>query len=90
MFGMPEFEVDIQDDKVKAVRVLRGAPCGATWDAANRMIGLSTKEALRRIGLDTQFFCTANPANWDPIYQKSPVHIAGKVHHKALKNAMDI
>ena len=90
MFGMPEFEVDIQDDKVKAVRVLRGAPCGATWDAANRMIGLTTEEALRRIGLDTQFFCTANPANWDPIYQKSPVHIAGKVHHKALKNAMDI
>ena len=87
---MLEFEVDVKDDKIKAIRVLRGAPCGATWDAANRMIGLPVKEALRRIGLDTQFFCTANPANWDPIYQKSPVHIAGKAHHKALKNAMDV
>jgi thymidylate synthase len=35
-----------------------------------------------------QFFCSADPAGWDPIYGKSPVHFAGKIHSKALKNAI--
>ena len=49
---------------------------------------MNTKDACVRIGLETQFFCTANPAGWDPIYGKSPVHFAGEVHSKALKKAV--
>ena len=41
-----------------------------------------------RIGLDVQYYCTANPAGWDPVYGKSPVHVAGKIHQKALKAAL--
>ena len=81
--------MDIKGGKIINIRVIRGAPCGATWDAAKRMIGLKVEEALIRIGLDTQIFCTANPANWDPIYQKSPVHMAGKLHSKSLKKAIE-
>ena len=33
-FGAPEFEVEIEDGKIVAVKVLRGAPCGASWEAA--------------------------------------------------------
>jgi len=69
--------------------VIRGAPCGATWDAAERIIGLSVEDAVVRIGLETQFFCTANPAGWDPIYGKSPVHFAGEIHSAALKKALN-
>jgi len=69
--------------------VIRGAPCGATWDAAERIIGLSVEDAVVRIGLETQFFCTANPAGWDPIYGKSPVHFAGEIHSAALKRALN-
>jgi len=38
--------------------------------------------------LETQFFCTADPAGWDPIYDKSPVHFAGRIHSAALKEAL--
>jgi hypothetical protein len=51
--------------------------------------GLQVKEAAVRIGLETQFFCTANPAGWDPIYGKSPVHFAGEIHSKALLRALE-
>jgi len=68
--------------------VVRGAPCNATWQAAERMVGLPVDEAIVRIGLDVQFFCTADPAGWDPIYGKSPVHFAGRVHSEALKKAV--
>jgi len=87
-FGAPEFEVEIEEDRITKVRVLRGAPCGATWEAAERMIGLPVDDAVVRMGLDTQYFCTANPAGWDPIYGKSPVHFAGEVHSAALRRAL--
>ena len=87
-FGAPEFDVTVTDGKISAVEVRRGAPCGATWEAARRMKGRSVEEAPLRIGLDTQFFCTADPSNWDPIWGKSPVHLAADLHRAALTAAL--
>jgi len=50
---------------------------------------MPAEEAVIRMGLETQFFCTADPAGWDPIYGKSPVHFAGDVHAAALKKAIN-
>jgi len=88
-FGTPEFEVRVRDGLIAEVRVLRGAPCGASWDAAKRLIGIPADDAARKIGLDTQFYCSADPAGWDPIYAKSPVHFAGRVHSQALQIAIE-
>lgn len=88
-FGAPEFEVVVKDGLIAEMVVLRGAPCGATWEAARRMVGVTVADAVRKIGLDTQFFCSANPAGWDPIHGKSPVHFAGRVHSHALQMALE-
>ncbi len=71
------------------MEVVRGAPCAATWEAARKVEGMPAEEAIVRIGLETQYFCKADPAGWDPIYGKSPVHFAGNVHSAALKKAVD-
>lgn len=88
MFGASEFEASVSDGKISRIRVVRGAPCGATWDAAEQVLGLPAEEAIVRIGLETQFYCSADPANWDPIHGKSPVHFAGHVHSTALKKCL--
>jgi hypothetical protein len=88
MFGAPEFSVVVTNGRLASVEVLRGAPCGATWEAANRVLDLPFQEAVVRIGLETQFFCSADPSGWDPIYGKSPVHFAGEVHTAALRKAL--
>jgi hypothetical protein len=80
--------VGLHGGRIATVEVLRGAPCGATWDAALRIVGLPADQAVVRIGLETQFFCTADPSNWDPLYGKSPVHFAGEVHKAALARAV--
>jgi hypothetical protein len=67
---------------------VRGAPCGATWEAARKVIGMPAEDAIIRIGLETQYFCSADPAGWDPIWGKSPVHFAGDVHSAALRRAL--
>jgi hypothetical protein len=88
-FGAPEFEVEIEDGKISAVKVIRGAPCGASWESAKRLIGHPAEDAVRKIGLETQFYCYADPSGWDPIYGKSPVHFAGKIHSKELQKAIE-
>ena len=87
-FGAPEFDALMDDGKIAAINVRRGAPCGATWEAAQRLKGCNVDEALARIGLETQFFCTADPSNWDPIGGKSPVHLAADLHRAALAAAI--
>jgi len=82
--------MDINDGRISRIDVVRGAPCGATWDAATRMVGMPPNEAIIRMGLEVQFFCTADPSGWDPIYGKSPVHLAGKFHSSALSKAVDV
>lgn len=78
----------MENGKIAQIEVIRGAPCGATWEAAKRMKGMPPEDAVVRMGLETQFFCSANPAGWDPIYGKSPVHFAGELHSVALNRAL--
>jgi hypothetical protein len=49
---------------------------------------LTAQQAVARIGLETQYYCTADPAGWDPIHGKSPVHLAAELHEAALKKAI--
>ncbi|HFQ80938.1 MAG TPA: hypothetical protein ENK33_06140 [Desulfobacterales bacterium] len=88
-FGVPEFEVDLEDGLISAIRIERGASCGATWKAAAKVIGLPVAEALPVIGREVQYFCAADPSAFDPISGKSSLHYAGHVHIKALRKAVD-
>lgn len=86
-FGAPEFEVDLtDDDRIAAVRILRGAPCGATWQAAQSVVGMPADEAIPRMGLSTQFHCfaKANPN----VFLTNPLHVAGDVHAAAFQKAV--
>lgn len=88
MFGAPAFAVKVVEGKIARIEVLRGAPCGATWDAALRVIDMPVEEAAVRIGLEVQYFCVADPSDWDPISGKSAVHFAGDVHKSAFARAL--
>ncbi len=87
-FGYPELAVRVKDGRVSEVRVLRGAPCGATHSAASRVEGQPPEEAEVNMGLAVQFACTADPANWEPLGGQSPVHLAAKVHQTAMRKAL--
>ena len=89
MFGAPAFAVKVVEGKIARIEVLRGAPCAATWDAALRIIDMPVEEAAVRIGLEVQYFCVADPSDWDPISGKSAVHFAGEIHKLALAKALD-
>lgn len=87
-FGYPELEVRMKGGRISEVRVRRGAPCGATWSAASKMVGQTPEEAEVKMGLAVQFGCIADPANWEPLGGQSPVHLAAKVHQTAMRKAL--
>ena len=68
--------------------MIKGAPCGATWNAAKKIKNMPVEKALTRFGLEVQFVCTADPAAWDPLWGKSSVHVAADIHAAALKLAL--
>jgi hypothetical protein len=88
MFGYPEFEVTLAGDSIRDIVVKRGAPCGATWKSVAELRGTPCREAIEKVGLRVQFACTADPAGWDPIKGKSPVHLAADIHSAALRLAV--
>lgn len=88
-FGLPEYEVRVLKGRIVEIKVLRGAPCGATWDALREYTGCTVEDVLTRLPRQVQYFCSANPSGFDPVSGKSPVHFAGYVHIAALKKAME-
>lgn len=85
---MPEVAIEMNGGRITGVDVMRGAPCGATWEASRRILGCTPAEAAVRIGLAAQFFCAADPSAWDPITGHSPVHYAGEFHMAAVRRAL--
>ncbi len=88
-FGFPEYTVSVEDGKIKHIEVVRGAPCGATWEAIVNLIGCPIELAMNKLPLQVQQNCFANPAAFDPVSGKSPLHYAGHVHIAALKKAIE-
>lgn len=78
-FGLPRFELEIEAGWITKVRVLTTAPCGATYEVAKKLIGISIEEAPQKAGLFAQFNCTG---------KKDTLHCAGRVHLNAVKTAI--
>ena len=50
-FGRPEVEIELENEKVKKVRVIRDAPCGNTRYVAEHLIGTHEKDAVEKSGI---------------------------------------
>lgn len=83
-FGVPEFVVTLIHGRVSDIQVKRGAPCGATWEAAPLVVGLDPETAASRLALELQYRCAASPASWDPVRGRSPLHLAADLHRAAF------
>lgn len=88
-FGLPEFEVEMQENRIVRLEVRRGASCGATWEAARQVIGMEPDLATSTLAREVQYVCLADPSVFDPISGKSALHYAGEVHAAALTKAIN-
>ncbi|MFC1920748.1 DUF166 domain-containing protein [Chloroflexota bacterium] len=62
-FGMPKLRIEVDEtgEKIAAVIVERGSPCGSSLHAAEKLVGMNIEEAVPRAGLIVhQFPCLAS------------------------------
>ncbi len=74
-FGLPEFDVIVEDGKIKDVKVKRAAICGSTYFVAESLKGLSIDEAPTKAGYFTQIYpCFASRGIDGKIHQAANIH----------------
>lgn len=87
-FGVPEFKVEVRDNRIERIEVKRGAPCGTTWEIARKMVGENVSEAPKKAAILHQHYCSA-PRAYDIFTRKERgLHKAGELHLRAMENAI--
>ncbi len=85
-FGKPELKVEVEDGVVEHVEVIRGAPCGATWEAAEEIVGEpATRDTVNAFALRACHRCAA--PRFGRLETKD---LASYFHAEALARALNI
>ncbi|MCS7144407.1 MAG: DUF166 domain-containing protein [Archaeoglobaceae archaeon] len=84
LFGSPEFEIELENDLIKDVKVKRSSFCGSTYYVAEKIKGLRFEEAPSKAGYYTQIFpCIASRG------LQGGIHKAANAHKKAVEKAIE-
>jgi hypothetical protein len=85
--GKPELDITIENDRIVNTRVLRSAPCGATYFTARGLAGRSLDDdlVLTVDGLLSSYPCTAD-SQLDREFQDSIMHRAVKLQRNVLRS----
>jgi len=88
-FGMPEFEINVEDEIIKNVIVKRGAPCGCSHFIAENLLGTKAEDAAVKAGmLHHNYPCMAS-MEFDKLTGDTLLHFSAhntaKVVERALK-----
>ncbi|MBT9149181.1 MAG: DUF166 family protein [Dehalococcoidia bacterium] len=92
-FGRPKLKIKIdpETNKIEAVEVERGAPCGSTHYAAAGLVGLSANEAVPKAALICHYYpCHASmqQEQIDKDMFDTLMHLSGYVINEAVEEAM--
>jgi len=91
-YGKPEIKINCQGEKIVEIDVIRGSPCGATDFLAKDILGKKTnnpENMAKEAGLRIQHYpCKGHKLR---LFSQEESHkqIASKVHHDAVKKALN-
>ncbi len=87
-FGSPTVDVEMDRDKIRRVKVIRGAPCGCTPYVAEGLVGVWERDAVEKAGLlHHQYPCLAT-MTMDQEFGDTLMHRAGLMTKLAVESAM--
>ena len=87
-FGMPEFEIEVEDGIVKKVNVTRNAPCGCSSFIAENLPGTKVEEAAVKAGmLHHNYPCMAS-MEFDKVTGDTLMHLSAHNTANAIERAL--
>ncbi|AEG18407.1 DUF166 domain-containing protein [Methanobacterium paludis] len=86
-FGKPEVEID-SDERIKSVKILRDAPCGAAGYVAENLEGLNVEDAEMEAGNKIHNYPCLASMKTDPMIGDTILHLAGYKIKEAVKESL--
>lgn len=87
-FGSPRFQMQVQDDEIKTIEVLRDTPCGCAQHVAQGLQGVTLDDALEQGGLLHHHFPCLASMHQDEDYHDTLMHVSGNILKEALKDTL--
>lgn len=88
LYGKPVVELEIVDNKVSKVNVLRSSPCGATYFVSEEMVGVDVDNLPIKAGLKVQHYpCRASKLRL--FVDECKKEIASNFHRDAFEEAIE-
>ncbi len=87
VYGSPLLKIVEENDVVKTVRVLRGAPCGSTMYMAEKLPGTKVEIAGARAAILVQIYPCLASRRIERYFGDAPIHVAGHLVSKAVEQA---
>lgn len=89
-FGRPSFQLEIQEDRIGEVLILRGTPCGSARKVAEEIPGTSIEEAVDRAGMLLHHFPCLASMDMDADYQDTLMHESGNIVKEGFREALKV
>jgi hypothetical protein len=87
-FGKPEFDIELDGDKVKRVAVGRGSPCGCSPYVADGLVGIWERDAVEKAGLLHHQYPCLSTMVMDQEFEDTLMHRAGLMTKLATEKAI--
>jgi len=91
-FGKPKVRIEAPGGVIRRVEVLRGAPCGSTWHAAEKIIGLPVEPRERlweELAKAHHAYPCLGSMNVDPELGDAVLHAAQYLLRNAVEEALE-
>jgi hypothetical protein len=89
-FGRPEFDIELDGDKVKRVTVVKGSPCGCSPYVAEGLVGIWERDAVEKAGLLHHQYPCLSTMVMDQEFEDTLMHRAGLMTKLATEKAIKI
>lgn len=85
-FGKPSLRVEVIDDKIAEMEVLRDAACGCARYVAEHLVGTSVDDSIEEAGMLHHHYPCLASMNKDQDYLDTLMHVSGNILQDALKD----
>jgi hypothetical protein len=87
-FGRPDVDIELDEDRIKRVVVIRGAPCGCTPYVAHGLVGIWERDAVEKAGLLHHQYPCLSTMVMDQEFEDTLMHRAGLMTKLAAEKAV--
>lgn len=88
-FGSPKFKVQIDDNRLTKIKVIRGTPCSSAYFVSRKLLNTDIKSAPTLAGLYTQVYPCLATHSIDPVIGEEMIHLSAELMKRALQIAIN-